>query len=77
MTDTFLISVCISAFLTALCVVWTIRAANKITRDYSRLCKLEEDYKRYLDNYVNRYRAIVYHLEDYETFITVRKKESE
>lgn len=74
MTVHVLIIVC---FLTGLCVIWTIRAATKISRDFERLCELEKEYKRYLDNYVNRYRAIVYHLEDYETFITVRKKESD
>ena len=70
MTEPVLTIVCVSAFLTALCVIWTIRAANKITRDYSRLCKLEEDYKRYLDNYVAL--SIITVPEGHEKYIYVQ-----
>ena len=63
--------VCVSVFSTALCVIWTIRAANRIANDFNRLLKLEEEYKRYLDSLLRRAYAILANIEDYQTAITV------
>ena len=71
MTDITLCCMCVSAFSTALCVTWTIRAANRIANDFNRLLKLEEAYKKYLDSLLRRAFAILASIEDYKTTITV------
>ena len=70
MTDIVLHFACISAFLTGLCVIWTIRAATIISRDLDRLWKLEKEYKRYLDNYVAL--RVITVPEGYEKYIYVQ-----
>lgn len=70
MTDSILTFVCISAFLTGLCVIWTIRAATRISRDLERLYHLEKEYKRYLDNYIAL--SIITVPEGYEKYIYVQ-----
>lgn len=71
MIDISLFFICVSAFSTALCVIWTIRAANRIVDDYHRLRQLEEAYKRYLDSLLCRAHAILASYTDYQTAITV------
>lgn len=70
MTEPAFIIVCILAFLTGLCIIWTIRAATIISRDLGRLYKLEKEYKRYLDNYIAL--SIITVPEGYEKYIYVQ-----
>lgn len=70
MTETNLIFMSISVFLTGLCVIWTIRAATKISREFERLYELEKEYKRYLDNYVAL--SIITVPEGHEKYIYVQ-----
>lgn len=71
MNDITLCCICVSVFSTALCVIWTIRAANRIVDDYNRLRQLEEAYQRYLDSLLRRAHAILASTGDYQTTITV------
>lgn len=70
MTESVLIIVSILAFLTGLCIIWTIRAATIISRDLARLYELEKEYKRYLDNYVAL--SIITVPEGHEKYIYVQ-----
>lgn len=73
----------IVCFLTGLCIIWTIRAATRIYRDFERLYELEKEYKRYLDNYValsiitvpQGYEKYIYVQGDYTDFIISTSKE--
>lgn len=67
MAEHVLIIVC---FLAGLCIIWTIRAATKISRDFERLYELEKEYKRYLDNYVAL--SIITVPEGHEKYIYVQ-----
>lgn len=75
MINITLYCLCVFLFSTALCVIWTIRAANRIVVDNHRLRQLEEEYKRYLDSLLRRAYAVLASIEDYQTTITVKNIE--
>ena len=77
MINITLYCMCVCLFSTALCAVWTIRAANRIANDYNRLLKLEKEYQRYLDSLLRRAFAILASIEDYQTTITVTSNKQE
>lgn len=77
MTDIILYGMCVCLFSTALCVIWTIRVANRIVDDNHRLRQLEEEYKRYLDSLLRRAFAVLASIEDYQTTITVTNNNQE
>lgn len=74
MTEHVLNIECVSAFLTGLCVIWTIRAATKISRDFEKLYELEKEYKRYLDRQTARIGAIIFEWCKPGTYITVKNE---